>query len=125
MRRLEEHDPGNKYAVPYMWGTTGIGFNVAKVKERLGDDMPTDTWSLILDPKVVAKLADCGVTVLDAPSEVFDIARNFLGLPPTSQTTCGATGCISRRSRSRSRRSPTCCRMRAVSSAGAKGRSWC
>jgi putrescine transport system substrate-binding protein len=87
MKRLQEHDPGNKFAVPYMWGTTGIGFNVAKVKERLGADAPTDTWSLILDPKVAAKLADCGISVLDAPSEVFDIARNYLGLNPISTST--------------------------------------
>lgn len=86
MERLQAHDPGNKYAVPYMWGTTGIGYNVAKVRERLGDDTPTDTWDLIFDPKVAAKLADCGIALLDAPSEVFNTARNYLGLPPTSQS---------------------------------------
>lgn len=84
MQRLQAHDPDNKYAVPYMWGTTGIGYNVGKVKERLGADAPTDSWSLIFDPKYAGKLADCGIAVLDAPSEVFNTARNYLGLPLSS-----------------------------------------
>ncbi len=85
MARLRAQDPDNAHSVPYMWGTTGIGFNVAKVKERLGDGAPTDSWSLIFDPANAAKLADCGIALLDAPTEVFDIARNYLGLDPVSQ----------------------------------------
>ncbi|MEQ9640628.1 MAG: polyamine ABC transporter substrate-binding protein [Alphaproteobacteria bacterium] len=87
MARLREHDPDNAHAVPYMWGTTGFGFNVAKVAERLGADAATDTWSLIFDPAKAAKLADCGISMLDAPNEVFDIARNYLGLNPISTET--------------------------------------
>ena len=37
MERLAKYDPGNQYAVNYMWGTTGIGYNVDKVKKVLGD----------------------------------------------------------------------------------------
>ena len=86
MERLTSHDADNKHAVPYMWGTTGIGYNVAKVKERLGDDAPADSWALIFDPKYASKLADCGIGVLDAASEVFNTVRNYIGLPPTSQS---------------------------------------
>ena len=62
-----------------------IGYNVAKVKERLGD-MPLDTWDLVFKPEVVAKLADCGVTLLDAPAEIMASALNYLGLDPNSES---------------------------------------
>jgi len=82
LARLDaSHDPGNQYAAPYMWGTTGIGYNVNMVEERMSD-APTDSWAMMLDPEVVKNFADCGVTFLDAPSEVFPAALNYLGLDP-------------------------------------------
>jgi putrescine transport system substrate-binding protein len=59
-----------KAGIVYMWGTTGVAYNVEMVKARLGDDAPTDSWSLILDPANAAKLADCGIAILDAPTDV-------------------------------------------------------
>jgi len=85
MERTTLHDPDNAHSVDYMWGTTAIGYNVAKVKERLGDQ-PLDSWDLLFDPETVAKLADCGVTLLDAPSEVVANALNYLGLDPNSES---------------------------------------
>ena len=58
MQNAGEYDPGNEHAVVYMWGTTGIGYNVEKVKERLGEDAPTDSLALIFDPANAEKLAD-------------------------------------------------------------------
>lgn len=84
LAQVAKNDPGNKHAIPYMWGTTGIGYNVAMVKERLGD-VPVDSWDLIFDPDTIAKLADCGVTLLDSPAEVFPAAVNYLGLDPTAK----------------------------------------
>ncbi|XOV46124.1 polyamine ABC transporter substrate-binding protein [Pseudomonas sp. App30] len=78
-------DPGNLYAVPYMWGTTLIGYNVDKVREVLGPDAPLDSWKLVLDPSNMAKLATCGVGFLDAPNEILPIALRYLGLPDHSQ----------------------------------------
>jgi putrescine transport system substrate-binding protein len=77
---LAAHDPGNRHVIPYMWGTTGIGYNVAAVAERL-PDAPLGSWDLLFDPTVVARLADCGVALVDAPSEVFPAALHYLGLP--------------------------------------------
>jgi putrescine transport system substrate-binding protein len=83
MQRLEKYDPGNEYAINYMWGTTGIGINVDKVKERLGDQ-PLDTWDIVFKPELIGKLADCGVYMLDTADELVPAALNFLGLDPDS-----------------------------------------
>jgi len=84
MSNVSEFDEGNKHAVVYMWGTTGVGYNEDKVTERLGEEAPTDSWSLVFDKDKVSKLADCGVTMLDAPTEVIPAAMNYLGLDPKS-----------------------------------------
>ncbi len=82
MAILDSFDPGAEYSVPYLWGTTGIGYNVEKVAERLGEDFDTVTWDMVFDPAVISKLADCGVTMLDAPSEIYLSALTYLGLDP-------------------------------------------
>ncbi|MGE0845412.1 MAG: polyamine ABC transporter substrate-binding protein [Flavobacteriaceae bacterium] len=85
--RVAKYDPGNDYAINYMWGTTGIGINVAKVAEALGDGAPTDSWALLFDPANAEKLASCGIHVLDAPTELFPAALNYLGKDPDSHET--------------------------------------
>jgi len=84
MKSAQTYDPNNEYATIYMWGTTGIGYDVNAVAERLGEDYEVNSWSLIFDPEIVAKLADCGVTMLDAPVELLPAAMNYLGLDPRS-----------------------------------------
>ncbi|MGB5564559.1 MAG: polyamine ABC transporter substrate-binding protein [Sedimenticolaceae bacterium] len=84
MQSLDEVDPGNAHIVPYMWGTTSIGYNRAKVLERLGADVPLDSWSLIFDPANAEKLSDCGISLLDDPTEVFSAALVYLGKDPNS-----------------------------------------
>ena len=79
---LQDVDPGNRFLMPYMWGTTGIGYNVAKVRERLGEDFPLDSWNLIFDPEVAARLKDCGIAVLDDEQEGFAAALIWLGRDP-------------------------------------------
>ncbi|HSI40334.1 MAG TPA: polyamine ABC transporter substrate-binding protein [Xanthobacteraceae bacterium] len=82
--RLAVYDPGNEYAVNYMWGTTGIGMNVDKVKDRLGD-LPLNSWDIFFKPEILAKLKDCGVYILDGPEEVIPTALRYLGLDPNSK----------------------------------------
>lgn len=84
MQNLAEIDPDNQYAVPYMWGTTSLGYNVEKVAERLGPDAKVDSWSLIFDPANAAKLADCGISLLDDSTEVISAALIYLGKDPNS-----------------------------------------
>jgi putrescine transport system substrate-binding protein len=83
-KRLETYDPGNQYAVNYMWGTTGIGYNVAKIKAAM-PDAPTDSWDMIFKPEVVSKFKDCGIEVLDTPEELIPAALNYLKLNPDSK----------------------------------------
>ena len=60
---LATNDPGNRYAVPYLWGTTGIGYDVDKVKAALGDNAPVDSWDLIFKEENISKLKSCGVAM--------------------------------------------------------------
>lgn len=83
MERLETYDPGNRYAIPYMWGTTGFGYDAEKIAARM-ENAPVQSWDMIFDPEVVKNFADCGVTLLDAPNEIIDIALNYLGRDPNS-----------------------------------------
>jgi putrescine transport system substrate-binding protein len=84
--RLAKYDPGNEYAVNYMWGTTGIGYNVDKVKAALGD-VPIDSFDVLFKPENAEKLKSCGINILDASDETFAIAMNYLGLGGDSKKT--------------------------------------
>lgn len=86
LKQLEVYDPGNDYSVPYMWVTSGPGYNVAKIHERL-PDAPVDSLRMLYDPAVVSKFADCGVSILDAPSEVVGTVLIYLGRPGNSEST--------------------------------------
>ncbi|MBA3930203.1 MAG: spermidine/putrescine ABC transporter substrate-binding protein PotF, partial [Xanthomonas sp.] len=84
LERIALQDPGNQFAVPYLWGTSGIGYNVDKVKAIFGDTAATGSWDVVFKPENAAKLKDCGITVLDTPSELIPIALNYLGEDPHS-----------------------------------------
>ncbi|NMH65710.1 polyamine ABC transporter substrate-binding protein [Shewanella salipaludis] len=84
MQQLQKADPGNEYAVPYLWGTNGIGYNLDKVKAVLGDDAPVDSMALMFDPKYAAKLAKCGMAMLDSADDMVPQALLYLGLDPNS-----------------------------------------
>ncbi|MGO4320439.1 MULTISPECIES: polyamine ABC transporter substrate-binding protein [Pseudomonas] len=85
LAQLAVNDPGNRYAVPYLWGTTGIGYDVDKVRGALGDSAPVNSWDLIFKEENISKLQSCGVAMLDSPSEIISIALNYLGLPSNSK----------------------------------------
>lgn len=79
--RAARYDPGNTYSINYMWGTTGLGYNEAKLKERL-PDAPLNSWKLVFDPEVVKKFKDCGVMLLDSPEDLLPSVMVYLGLKP-------------------------------------------
>lgn len=82
--RTAQYDPDNAYSINYMWGTTGLGINVGKVKEVLGGDVPLNSLDLVLNPENMEKLAACGVYFLDAPTEIIPMTLKFLGEDPDS-----------------------------------------
>jgi len=86
LQNLDGIDPGNAHLVPYMWGTTGLGVNVDKVQAALGAGAALDTWSLLFDPANAAKLAKCGITVLDDDQEAFGAALIWRGRDPNAGT---------------------------------------
>ncbi len=83
-KKLALYDPGNQYAANYMWGTTGIGYNVAAVKKVLGENATIDSWSLVFKPENLAKFKDCGVQMLDSADDILPAALTYLGLDPNS-----------------------------------------
>ncbi len=84
MERIAVQDPGNRYAVPYLWGTTGIGYNADKLTAAFGSTDIASSWDLVFKPENIAKMKDCGVIFLDTPSELVPIALNYLGEDPNS-----------------------------------------
>ena len=76
-------DKDNKHAFPYMWGSIGIGYNPEKIKAVLGVDK-IDSWDAVFKPENIAKLKSCGVSFLDAPTEMIPAALHYLGLPSDS-----------------------------------------
>ncbi|WP_460056753.1 polyamine ABC transporter substrate-binding protein [Pseudomonas sp. S2_D06] len=84
MKKLEVNDPGNQYGYPYMWGTAGIGYNVEKIKAIFGNTDVTRSWSLFFDENNIKKLSECGVAIIDNPTQILPITLNYLGLPPHS-----------------------------------------
>ena len=83
-QRLAAYDPGNQYAVNYMWGTTGIGYNVKQIQTILGRNALVDSWSEVFDPDKIAKFKDCGVHLLDSSDDIMPAALHYLHLDPNS-----------------------------------------
>jgi putrescine transport system substrate-binding protein len=84
MERIALNDPGNAHAIPYMWGTAGLGYNPEMVEKALGTRV-IESWGAIFDPAVAGKLARCGIAMMDVPEDTLMAARIYLGLDPNSQ----------------------------------------
>jgi putrescine transport system substrate-binding protein len=84
-QRVAAHDPGNEHAVIYMWGTTGIGYDAGKI-EAIMPDAPVNSWSLIFDPEIVSRFKDCGVSVLEDPTDIVGTVLLWLGRNPNSES---------------------------------------
>ncbi|MGH8263837.1 MAG: polyamine ABC transporter substrate-binding protein [Steroidobacteraceae bacterium] len=85
MRIVTVNDPGNEYGLPYLFGTTGIGYNPDLVEKVLGT-RKIDSLSAVFDPAIAAKLAKCGITMLDSTGDMFSIALIYLGRNPYGET---------------------------------------
>jgi putrescine transport system substrate-binding protein len=83
-RQLAIYDPGNQYGANYMWGTTGIGYNVKAVQKILGADAKIDSWDVVFKPENLAKFQECGIHMLDSADDIFPAALSYLKLDPNS-----------------------------------------
>ncbi|HEY2527370.1 MAG TPA: polyamine ABC transporter substrate-binding protein [Xanthobacteraceae bacterium] len=83
-KELAVYDPGNQYAVNYMWGTTGIGYDATMARRILGPDATIDSWDYVFDPDKIAKFKDCGIHLLDSSDDIMPAALHYLHLDPNS-----------------------------------------
>ncbi len=83
LRIVDGYDPGNQYGVPYMWGSVGFTYNLAMIRERLpnADLQSLDTIFL---PENAAALADCGLSILDSPTDIGFTVLSWLGIDPST-----------------------------------------
>jgi putrescine transport system substrate-binding protein len=82
--QLATYDPGNDYAANYMWGTTGIGYNVKAAQKILGPNATIDSWDIVFKPENLAKFKDCGIHMLDSADDILPAALSYLGIDPNS-----------------------------------------
>ena len=85
LKNVSASDPDNAHAVPYMWGSIGVGYNPDKVRQALGADAPVNSWDLLFKPENAAKLKSCGISFLDSATEMLPLALHYLGYPVNSQ----------------------------------------
>jgi len=83
LKVMDGYDPGNRYGMPYMWGSTGYAINVDMVKARM-PDAPLGSAAMLFDPAIVSRFADCGVSLLDEPTDVIPMVLQYLGRDPNS-----------------------------------------
>jgi putrescine transport system substrate-binding protein len=83
LQTMSTYDPGNQYGFPYMWGTTGFAYNIDMINERM-PDAPLDSGDMIFNPEIVSRFADCGISILDEPTDVIPLAMLYLGHDPNS-----------------------------------------
>jgi putrescine transport system substrate-binding protein len=82
--QLATYDPGNDYGANYMWGTTGIGYNVKMAAKLLGPGARVDSWDIVFKPENLAKFRDCGIHMLDSADDILPAALSYLGIDPNS-----------------------------------------
>jgi putrescine transport system substrate-binding protein len=83
-QRLAIYDHDNNFGANYMWGTTGIGYNIKTVQKILGADAGIDSWDIVFKPENLAKFKDCGIHMLDSADDILPAALGYLGLDPNS-----------------------------------------
>jgi putrescine transport system substrate-binding protein len=83
MQLLKSADPGNQYAVPWMWGTTGLLYNPDKIKAIM-PNAPLDSLDMVFKKDIAAKFANCGISMLDSWGDILPMVARYLGQPRLS-----------------------------------------
>jgi putrescine transport system substrate-binding protein len=85
LKNLAALDPGNEYSVNYMWGTSGIAYIPERINEAM-PNAPVDSFAMFYDPNVIKNFEKCGVSILDAASEVVGTVLIYLGRDANSES---------------------------------------
>lgn len=85
LKILSGWDPGNEHGMPYMWGSVGMTFNLDMVKERL-PNADLQSLDILFKPENASKLADCGISVLDSPTDIMLMVLKYVGKDPNTAT---------------------------------------
>ena len=81
--KVDVYEKTRGYTIPYHWGSTGYAWNVKLVRERLPNH-PMDSADVLFDPAIASKLADCGISLLDGPTDIFPMVLSYLGRDPNA-----------------------------------------
>jgi putrescine transport system substrate-binding protein len=84
LKKMEAADPGNKFALPFIWGTSGFAYNKKMILERF-PEAPVQSLAMLFDPSVVSRLKDCGIMLIDSPVDVLPAVLSYLNLDPMSE----------------------------------------
>ncbi len=85
LKKMEKVDPGNKFAIPFIWGTSGFAYNKKKILERY-PEAPVQSLAMLFNPSIVDHFKDCGVMLIDSPVDVFPAVLSYLNLDPMSDS---------------------------------------
>ena len=83
LANLDEYDPGNHYAMPYLHSMNGFAYNADMIRARMRN-APVGSLDMIFKPEIAAKFADCGISFLDSAEDVLELALNYLHLDPNT-----------------------------------------
>jgi len=83
LRLYAGFDPDNSHAVPYLHAINGFAYNVDRIRELM-PNAPVDSLELIFNPDILRRFADCGVTFLDSPRDVLQLAFVYLHIDPNT-----------------------------------------
>lgn len=79
LKIVQGFDPNLEYVVPYMWGSVGMAYNMEMIKERLPNADLNDL-GVLLNPETAAILGECGISVLDSPTDFGYMVMRYLGI---------------------------------------------
>jgi putrescine transport system substrate-binding protein len=83
LKLMQTVDPGNAHAVPWMWGTTGVLYNVDKIKALIVD-IPANSLDMVFKKENAQKFERCGISVLDSWQDILPLVARYLGQPKLS-----------------------------------------
>jgi len=83
MARVAEIDPANQHGAIYLWGTVGLGLRLDRIR-AIAPDLALDGLDVLFKPENAARLARCGIMVMDSATDVLPSALRWAGRDPNA-----------------------------------------